>query len=67
MQYEGKLKCDRCKKPIGELIRLNSDQVHHQPYMTYRKYGIHELCGICYNEVQDQERRTAWKRETGIV
>lgn len=67
MQYEGKLKCDRCKKPIGELLRKSSDEVHHQPYISYRKYSNYELCDICYSEVKEQEHRTAWKREQGIV
>ena len=66
MTYEGKIHCERCKKPIGEKIRVGTELIH-QPYISYRKYGSFELCNICKTELEQQEHRQAWRREQGII
>lgn len=67
MEYEGKIKCERCNKPIGELLKIVNGEVKHQPYISYRKWGVNELCNICYTEIQNNEKRQAWRREQGLI
>lgn len=66
MNYEGKIHCERCKKPIGEKIRMGTE-LRHQPYISYRRYGSYEVCNICKGEIEQEQHRQAWRRGQGII
>lgn len=66
MEYAGKILCERCKKPIGEMI-MEDRSVKRKPYLSYRKFGDYEVCNICLHDMRQEEHRQAWRREQGII
>lgn len=66
MNYEGKIYCERCNKPIGEKIRVETG-ILHQPYISYRRHGSNEVCNLCKQEMEQENHRQAWRRGMGII
>ena len=67
MRYAGKIVCEQCSKPIGELLEIFPGNVIHQPYISYRQYNKQEICNMCLSKVKEDHIRTAWRKQQGII
>lgn len=56
-QYNQKLLCESCSKPIGEVWTITEQADLHKPYINYRKWGNREICNICLSEAERKQKQ----------